>query len=390
MKTIILKTLFAAIAMLFLSSNAIYACSANINGSTSVCPGSTERYYVNITDSQILSDVQHQLRVTRGRFANGQTTMNMTAVGSAISFDVTWNTTGSSGYIFVTSTYNRSNGTEVRCTDSHYIGFRGRVSSISSSFTSCNGYRLTANGASGPYEWQITGGSITGSTTGRTVNVRANSANQSVTARVRSTACGSGGQWTTRTLTNHRYYSARINGPGTMVCRSFSQGYFSLGSTSHITRVAWSSTSSGGGSLSISSPSSRYGTNISGFRPNNMYSINARLYCGNTLVRTVSKTVVTGLSCKVDSETAGLSYSNYPNPFDRQTTIEFSIPDDENVTLKITDAMGRVVAVLLNDEQKAAGKHEVIFDAASYPTGMYYYTIQAGEYVGTQKMLLTK
>lgn len=81
---------------------------------------------------------------------------------------------------------------------------------------------------------------------------------------------------------------------------------------------------------------------------------------------------------------------NYPNPFTGQTTIEFTLPKDSPVTLFVTDAMGRQVEVLMNHETSTAGTHQVIFDGNQYAAGMYYYTLQAGEYNSTQKMILIK
>jgi len=60
------------------------------------------------------------------------------------------------------------------------------------------------------------------------------------------------------------------------------------------------------------------------------------------------------------------------------------------VTLFVSDITGRQIAVLLQQEPKSEGIHHVTFDGNNYPAGMYYYTIQAGEYVGTQKMTLIK
>jgi len=88
-------------------------------------------------------------------------------------------------------------------------------------------------------------------------------------------------------------------------------------------------------------------------------------------------------------ETEGIDVRNYPNPFSVQTTIEFDLPEDAPVTIFVSDMTGKQVAVLL-DEEKYAGKHQVIFDGTNHTAGMYYYTIQAGEYVTTQKMIIVK
>jgi len=83
-------------------------------------------------------------------------------------------------------------------------------------------------------------------------------------------------------------------------------------------------------------------------------------------------------------------FKNYPNPFTGQTTIEFTLSKDTPVTLSVADVTGKQIAVLLNNEQQTTGTHQVTFDGSSHPAGMYYYTIQAGEYIGTQKMTLIK
>jgi len=82
---------------------------------------------------------------------------------------------------------------------------------------------------------------------------------------------------------------------------------------------------------------------------------------------------------------------NYPNPFSSATNIEFTLPEENReVTLYISDMMGRKVATLLNYETVAAGVHTISFDGSAYPAGMYYYTLQMGEFMTTEKMMLVK
>ncbi|MCE1163905.1 MAG: T9SS type A sorting domain-containing protein [Bacteroidetes bacterium] len=80
---------------------------------------------------------------------------------------------------------------------------------------------------------------------------------------------------------------------------------------------------------------------------------------------------------------------NFPNPFNPETSIKFGIPKNAFVTLKIFDATGREIAALLN-EQRSAGVYTVEWKASSYPSGVYFYTIKAGEFSETKKMLLVK
>ncbi len=80
---------------------------------------------------------------------------------------------------------------------------------------------------------------------------------------------------------------------------------------------------------------------------------------------------------------------NYPNPFNPVTTITFSIPKEGLVTLKIYNTIGEEVAVALNEEREA-GYHQVEFNAASLPSGVYFYRLQAGDFLETKKMILMK
>ena len=80
---------------------------------------------------------------------------------------------------------------------------------------------------------------------------------------------------------------------------------------------------------------------------------------------------------------------NYPNPFNPSTTIEYAIPKQSFVTLKIFDLLGREVATLVN-EKKDAGNYYVVWDAKQLSTGIYFYTLQAGQFRQAKRMLLIK
>ncbi|MBS3945163.1 MAG: T9SS type A sorting domain-containing protein, partial [Melioribacter sp.] len=89
------------------------------------------------------------------------------------------------------------------------------------------------------------------------------------------------------------------------------------------------------------------------------------------------------------------SISNYPNPFNPTTTINYQLPEKSFVTLKVFDILGKEVATLVN-ETKSAGYHTVIFDAGhsergrGMTSGVYIYTIQANGITQSKKMLLAK
>jgi len=80
---------------------------------------------------------------------------------------------------------------------------------------------------------------------------------------------------------------------------------------------------------------------------------------------------------------------NYPNPFNPSTAIAFSIPSDADVTLKVYSILGKEVATIVNGRM-SAGEYTASFDASSLASGMYFYTITAGNTALTKKMLLLK
>jgi hypothetical protein len=80
---------------------------------------------------------------------------------------------------------------------------------------------------------------------------------------------------------------------------------------------------------------------------------------------------------------------NYPNPFNPTTTIQYQIPQDGLVTLKVYDILGSEIITLVN-EQKGSGTYNVNFDAYNLPSGTYIYAIKVNDFISTQKMILLK
>ncbi len=80
---------------------------------------------------------------------------------------------------------------------------------------------------------------------------------------------------------------------------------------------------------------------------------------------------------------------NYPNPFNPATMIKYSLPTEEFVTLKVYDVLGRETAALVNEKQ-VSGEHTIAFNASQLPSGIYFYTISAGTFKETRKMILAK
>jgi len=80
---------------------------------------------------------------------------------------------------------------------------------------------------------------------------------------------------------------------------------------------------------------------------------------------------------------------NYPNPFNPITTINYGLPNDSHVRLIVYNLLGEEVAQLVN-EQQTAGYKQINWDASAAATGIYFYRLQAGDFVQTRKMMLLK
>jgi len=78
-----------------------------------------------------------------------------------------------------------------------------------------------------------------------------------------------------------------------------------------------------------------------------------------------------------------------PNPFNAITAISYQLPANSFVSLRVYDTTGRLVSILA-DGQQAAGSHQVLFDGADLASGIYIARLQAGDFVGVQKMVLLK
>ena len=84
-----------------------------------------------------------------------------------------------------------------------------------------------------------------------------------------------------------------------------------------------------------------------------------------------------------------LRISNYPNPFNPETTISFEIPEPGRIELTVYDMSGREVETLV-DEFYPAGKHRIKWNGNSNPSGMYFYRLITYDRVLKGKMLLLK
>lgn len=80
---------------------------------------------------------------------------------------------------------------------------------------------------------------------------------------------------------------------------------------------------------------------------------------------------------------------NYPNPFNPTTIIKYDLPASTEASLCIYDILGNEIAILVNEE-KPAGTYEVEFNASGLASGIYFYQLQAGEFIDTKKLILLK
>jgi len=80
---------------------------------------------------------------------------------------------------------------------------------------------------------------------------------------------------------------------------------------------------------------------------------------------------------------------NYPNPFNASTVIKYELSQQSQVTINIYNILGRKVSTLI-DKQQPAGYHQAIWRTDDFSSGMYFYMLQAGDYIETKKMLLLR
>lgn len=80
---------------------------------------------------------------------------------------------------------------------------------------------------------------------------------------------------------------------------------------------------------------------------------------------------------------------NFPNPFNPSTKINYQIPEGGRVTMKVYDVLGVEIATLVNREQDA-GYYEIEFNAATIPSGVYFYELQIGDFREIKKMMVIR
>ncbi len=104
---------------------------------------------------------------------------------------------------------------------------------------------------------------------------------------------------------------------------------------------------------------------------------------------TVEYQTITNIKDEQNGLTNYKLYSNYPNPFNPNTTITFDLPIKEKVSLKIYDILGNEIATLF-DEELSQGTHSKQWVANNLSSGIYFYTLKTPSFTSTKKMILIK
>ena len=108
------------------------------------------------------------------------------------------------------------------------------------------------------------------------------------------------------------------------------------------------------------------------------------------LVIEVKRTGKDQTADKTDLNRTEILQQNYPNPFNPTTKIRFELPGSSTVTLKVYTMNGSDVATLVNNEKLEKGMNEYEFNASELPSGIYIYSLNAGNYSENRKMILIK
>ena len=118
--------------------------------------------------------------------------------------------------------------------------------------------------------------------------------------------------------------------------------------------------------------------------------IYAYVICSDASVLKLSEPIIVGVNN--NGQNIPKDYmlgQNYPNPFNPSTNIDYSLPKASDVTLSVFDMLGNKVMTVVNEHQEA-GNHNVVVDASKLASGVYFYTLRAGNFVETKRMSLLK
>ncbi len=184
------------------------------------------------------------------------------------------------------------------------------------------------------------------------------------------------------------------NGSG---CHTLEDGLVSASATGLNVAITVNTTSSVAGELVDANGTVVAVNNSTGNNPFTLTAPGPGVYTVNAGFKNPSKkwdsvmvnTSVTDVGENPSNPSLFKLFDNYPNPFNPSTTVRYSIPEASFTSIKIYDALGNEVSSLVN-ETKQAGTYEVEFKASDLSSGIYYYTIQAGSFIETKKMILLR
>jgi len=221
----------------------------------------------------------------------------------------------------------------------------------------------------------------------------------------------------TQNIEIHNSSSSYVSGPNGFLCRSYTGGTYIVKNLQLPYTVTWSGTNSGGGSLNFSSPNSQ-STNVSGFSPGSLHSVNAQIRCNGVLKRTVTTTVVTGMGCRInieeedanllsedivltsqddnnlyeENDNNALTLPNsspkaikiFPNPIGRGQEVNFQIPENLGIeNIAILNSNGQIVKNI-NVENRFDTKVET----SSLSAGMYFVQFKGDTIIKPQKIIV--
>jgi photosystem II stability/assembly factor-like uncharacterized protein len=108
-----------------------------------------------------------------------------------------------------------------------------------------------------------------------------------------------------------------------------------------------------------------------------------------TILRTTTGGIVWVKEDRAGVPQRFLLEQNYPNPFNPSTTIQFSLPRGAHVALKVFNTLGEEITTLVSEEL-GAGTYTTQWNAAGIASGLYYYRLQAGNYIESKKLMLLR
>ncbi|MBI4429415.1 MAG: T9SS type A sorting domain-containing protein [Ignavibacteriales bacterium] len=137
-----------------------------------------------------------------------------------------------------------------------------------------------------------------------------------------------------------------------------------------------------------------YALSVVGYKPSSVYLLRARIKGGGGIdsygqIHLQHSGPATSVEVFFESQATFHLSQNYPNPFNPTTTLRYTIPLTEFVSLAVYNALGQRVALLVN-EIRSPGTYVEVFDAHGLPTGIYFYCVKAGIFTETKKLLLLR